>query len=145
MSTKERFKLPCAVSLLLIKDNKVLLLRRQNTGWQDGNYGVPAGHIDGNESLTTALQREAYEEIGIKIQPKDCAFVHMTHTQSNKEYIYVYFVVKKWQGEPSNKEPEKCDQLLWAPVDDLPTNTIPIIRDAIQCFSDKIPYAEAGW
>jgi hypothetical protein len=43
MST-ERFKLRAAAYLLLIKDGKVLLLRRSNTGWRDGEYTLPAGH-----------------------------------------------------------------------------------------------------
>lgn len=141
----ERFKLPCAVSLLLIKDDKVLLLRRYNTGWQDGNYGVPAGHIDGNESLTTALLREAYEEIGVKIKPVDVIFAHISHHKSNKEYIYVYFVVKKWQGDPQNKEPNKCDQLYWASTDQLPQNTAPAIRQAIENYKNGVLYSEDGW
>jgi mutator protein MutT len=145
MSSKERFKLPCAVSLLLIRNNKILLLRRYNTGWQDGSYGVPAGHIEGNESLTDALLREAYEEVGITIQSSDTVFAHMTHTKSNKEYLYVYFVVKKWQGEPDNKEPDKCDRLYWAPLDKLPRNTVPIIREAIESYSKGALYSENGW
>jgi 8-oxo-dGTP diphosphatase len=61
MSANNRFTLPCTVPLLLVRDNKILLLRRYNTGWQDGNYGVPAGHIDGGESLTDAIIRDAIE------------------------------------------------------------------------------------
>lgn len=145
MSAKERFTLPCAVSLLLIRNGKILLLRRHNTGWQDSNYGVPAGHIDGNEPLTSALIREANEEIGITFRASDAAFVHMTHTQSNREYLYVYFAVKNWQGEPYNKEPNKCDELHWAPLDKLPSNTIPIVREAIESYRKGVPYSEDGW
>jgi 8-oxo-dGTP diphosphatase len=145
MSTKERFMLPCAVSLLLIKDGKVLLLRRHNTGWQDGKYGVPAGHIDGDEALTEALIREADEEIGIKISPDDATFVHMTHIKSNKEYLYVYFAVKRWEGEPYNKEPNKCDRLYWAPLHKLPRNIVPVIRDAIENYRQGALYSENGW
>jgi len=145
VSAKERFKLPCAVSLLLIRDNKILLLRRCNTGWQDGIYGVPAGHIDGDESLTDALLREAYEEISITIQASDAMFAHMTHTKSNKEYLYVYFAVKKWQGEPYNKEPNKCDRIHWASLDKLPHNTVPVIREAIESYRKGVLYSEDGW
>lgn len=145
MASKERFALPCAVSLLLVKDGKVLLLRRHNTGWQDGKYGVPAGHIEGDESLTDALLREAYEEIGININSDDVAFAHMTHTKSNREYLYVYFVVERWQGQPYNKESDKCDRLYWAPLDRLPRNTVPIIRKAIEGYREGVRYSEDGW
>lgn len=36
--SKDRFKLIPAVYLLLRQDNEVLLLRRANTGYQDGKY-----------------------------------------------------------------------------------------------------------
>ena len=53
-----RFKLVVAVHLILIENGKILLLRRYNTGYEDGNYSVVAGHIDGNESVIKAMKRE---------------------------------------------------------------------------------------
>ena len=47
---KERFKLICSSYLLLIKDNKILLGLRQNTGYMDGFYHLPAGHKEEGES-----------------------------------------------------------------------------------------------
>lgn len=51
----ERFKLVTSVHLILIKEGEVLLLRRYHTGYEDGNYSVVAGHIDGNESVIRAM------------------------------------------------------------------------------------------
>ncbi len=62
---KERYKFICAVYLILIKENKVLLLKRANTGYEDGNYSLVAGHMDGNETIKQAMIREATEEAGI--------------------------------------------------------------------------------
>ena len=61
------FLAPVAVHLLLVKNDRVLLLRRYNTGYEDGNYSVVAGHIEGGEDLKTAMIREAREEAGIEI------------------------------------------------------------------------------
>ena len=145
MNSSDRFTLPVAVSLLLIRDNSILLIRRFNTGWQDGMYGVPAGHIDGNESALSALCREAEEEIGILLKPEDVSFANICHTKSNKEYMYLYFVAKQWTGEPYNKEPHKCDKLLWAPLDDLPQNLIPSIRIAIEKYQGGVYFLQEGW
>lgn len=66
---KEQFKLVPAVYLVLRNDNRVLLLRRANTGYQDGKYRLVAGHLDGDELGTTAVVREAKEEAGIDFDP----------------------------------------------------------------------------
>ena len=67
----ERMKLPVSAQLFLIEGDEILLLRRYNTGYEDGNYSIVAGHIDGNESVIKAMQREALEEAGIKIKEED--------------------------------------------------------------------------
>ena len=45
------FKFKSAVHLFLIQDDKILLLRRYNTGYEDGNYSVIAGHLAGGEQV----------------------------------------------------------------------------------------------
>lgn len=84
-SKKVRFKLIPAVYLFLRKDNKVLLLKRANTGYQDGKYSVPAGHLDGDEVATKAMVREAQEEVGVVVDPKDMKLVHVCHRLSRGE------------------------------------------------------------
>ena len=74
---EERFKLIPAVYLLLRQDDKILLLRRANTGYQDGNYSLIAGHLDGDELATEGIIREAKEEAGITISKADLNFVHV--------------------------------------------------------------------
>lgn len=78
----ERFKLVTAVHLILIEDKKILLQKRYNTGYEDGNYSIVAGHIDGNESVIKAMQREALEEAGIKIKEEDLEIVHVMHRKT---------------------------------------------------------------
>ena len=87
----ERFKLPAAVFLLLIRNTEVLLIRRQNTGWHDGDYDLVAGHLDGKESLKATLCRETAEEIGIRIDPNDVIFNHLLHGyfEDGKEYLQI--------------------------------------------------------
>ncbi|MGB2762695.1 MAG: NUDIX domain-containing protein [Minisyncoccales bacterium] len=73
---KERFKITPSVYLVLIKDDKILLSRRYNTGYFDNHYSFPAGHLDGEETLKQAMIREAREEIGIVLNPKDLELIH---------------------------------------------------------------------
>jgi 8-oxo-dGTP diphosphatase len=134
-----------AVHLFLIQDDKILLLRRYSTGYEDGNYSVVAGHLDGGEKIVTAAIREAKEEVGIDIQEKDVEIVQMMHRISNDERIDFFVTVSAWDGEITNKEPHKCDALSWFPLDRLPENTIPYVRQAIQNYLQGVPFTSFGW
>jgi 8-oxo-dGTP diphosphatase len=142
---EKRFKLILSVYLILAKDGKVLLLRRFNTGYEDGSYGLVSGHADGNERATDAMCREALEEAGLVIKPKDMKFVHFMHRSLNDERADVFFTADKWKGEPKNMEPDKCDDLSWFPLDNLPPNTIAYINEVIEGFQKGIYYSEFGW
>lgn len=142
---RDRFTLSAAVYLLLIRDSQVLLSRRYNTGWSDGMYSLVSGHIDGREPLTIAMSREAKEEAGITIRPQDLQFVHVMHRNSDKEYIDFFFTTDTWEGELHNAEPEKCDELQWFPLNDIPNNTLPYIKQVIHDYRNQVAFSEVDW
>ena len=142
---REYFKFISAVHLFLIKDGKILLLRRFNTGYQDGNYSVPAGHIDGEERATSAMIREAKEEVDIDISENQLRMVHAMHIKSDEERIDFFFEATKWQGEPKIMETNKCDDLSWFPINQLPQNVIPYVKAGIENYGKKISFSEFGW
>jgi ADP-ribose pyrophosphatase YjhB (NUDIX family) len=143
---KDRFKLIPTSHLVLIKDGKILLLRRFNTGWEDGKYSVVAGHLDGNETFIRAMIREAKEEAGIDIKPEDLEVVHVMHRKCpNEERIDFFIRAKSWKGLPKIMEPNKCDDLSWFELDNLPNNVIPYIKQAIDRIRDNVFYSEHGW
>ncbi len=140
-----RTRYPVAVHLFFLQGNKVLLLRRFNTGWQDGNYSVPAGHVEPGEAVTDCAIREAGEEVGVQLEREDLAVVHVMHRKSEEPRIDFFFLVKKWNGEISNREPDKCDELAWYPLDGMPENVIPYVRAALAYYRDGVMYSEFGW
>jgi len=142
---KERFKQIATSHLFLVRDNKILLLRRFNTGYEDGKYSVVAGHIEGNETARQTMVREAYEEAGIKIDIDDLEAIHVMHRNEGEERVDFFFTTEKWSGEPEIREPDKCDDLGWFELDNLPENTIPYIKKAIECFLNNKLYSEHGW
>jgi len=126
-----RFMLKSAVHLFLLKGGEILLLRRYNTGYEDGNYSVPAGHLEGGETVKAAMIREAREEIGIEIALSDLEIVGVMHRLSNDERVDFFLAASSWQGEIENREPQRCDQLAWFSLEALPENLIPYVRQAI--------------
>lgn len=146
MSTsKKRFTLVVDVHLFLVRGNKILLLLRENTGYEDGKYHVPAGHMDGGEPITGALIRESNEEVGITIKPKDIKLAHVMHSVDGNERMAFFFEVKKWKGKIKNMEPEKHNEIRWFDLDGLPENIVPYARYVIGCYRKEQIFSEYGW
>lgn len=140
---KEGFKLIAEVCLVLIKEDKILLSRRYNTGYGDGYYSFPAGHLEEGETLKEGVVRKAKEEVGIDINISDLELVHvMDRNVINNERIAFFFKAKEWKGNLINMEPEKCDDLKWFKINELPENTIPYIRSAITFYLNNTIYSE---
>ena len=139
------FTAPVAVHLLLEKDGRILMLRRHNTGFEDGNYSVVAGHVDGGEQLKDAMSREAREEAGIEITPSDLRVVGVMHLMGDREYVSFFLHTSQWSGQVVNAEPHKCDDLSWFEIDNLPGNTTPYIRRAIANYRAGVWYDSYGW
>lgn len=134
---KPRNNAVTAVYLVLKKDGKVLLGKRCNTGYQDGNYQVPAGHVDADELPKQAMVREAKEEIGVDIDEKVLRFVHLSFRPKHDptgDRVDIFFEASEWKGEITNTEPEKCDDLNWFDLNQLPQNTVPHVRVALECI-----------
>jgi 8-oxo-dGTP diphosphatase len=140
-----RATFPVTVHLLFFREDQVLLLRRFNTGYADGQYSVPAGHLDGGETVLAAAAREAQEETGLRIEADDIAFSSVVHRKDGDERVDFFVHVRHWQGEPVNTEPDKCDELRWMNVNKLPDNVIPYVKKAIQNHLTGIPFNEFGW
>lgn len=146
MLTKDRHKVIPASYLVLRDQERVLLLRRFNTGYEDGKYSLPAGHVDQGETFTQTLVREAAEEINIRLKSEDIRVAHIMHRKDyDSERIDTFFVAERYEGEPKNIEPHKCDDLSWFSLEELPGNIIPYVRQALECIRDGQFYSEFGW
>ena len=143
--TTKRFRLVPAVHLFLMRGDEVLLLRRWNTGYEDGNYSVIAGHLDGGEEVVAAAVREAREEAGIELDPAAVDVVGLMHRRSADERVDFFVAVCQWSGDIVNREPDKCDELAWYPLDGLPENVIPYVRRALENYRDGHWFHSFGW
>ena len=141
----KRARFPVTVHLLFSRGDQILLLRRFNTGYADGQYSLPAGHLDGDETVMAAAAREAEEEIGVRIEAGGILFSSVMHRTDDDERVDFFVRVPVWRGEPVNAEPKKCDDLRWADVHALPENTVPYVRRAIQNDQDGVQFDEFGW
>ena len=144
-----RFSVPLAVQALVLDGTRVLLARRRGSGYHDGEFGLPAGHVDGGEPLRAALVREVAEEVCLRVEPADARLVLTAHLAperpGDREYLHTFFAVRRWSGEPRIGEPDRCDELRWADVDDLPADTVDHVAAAIAAWRAGETLLELGW
>ncbi len=141
----DRNKAVPASYIILEKEGKVLLLRRYNTGYQDGYYSLPAGHVEARETPSDTAVREAKEEIDVSIKPMDLTLVHVLYRQAMDETgdrIDFFYKTNKWTGEISNLEPNKCDDLSWFSPNQLPTNLTREVEHMFKALTQGILFSE---
>lgn len=141
----ERNKLPISVQLLLENQNKILLMKRKNTGYEDGKYSLPGGHVEANEEIRKALIREAKEEIGININIEDVEFYKVLNRRvsENQEYVDFVFKTTRWSGNINNNEKDKCEEIIWVDKDNIPVNTLDFIPKVLS--ENNSTYLPFNW
>ena len=115
----------------------------------DGYWDSSAsGHVEANESMKVATIREAKEELGIDVKIEDLEFMSMLHTKTAKTEVIYYnghFKTTKWAKSPRINEPNKCEEIKWFCISNLPENMIDSRRQAVKNYYNDIPYSEYGW
>jgi 8-oxo-dGTP diphosphatase len=133
------------VHIFLLQGEDVLLLRRQNTGYEDGKLSVVAGHVEAGETVTRAALREIREEVGLALSPERLRVVGVMHRKSDDERVD-FFLACRLAGEaPRNCEPNKCAELVWTRLGVLPEDTIPYVRAALENYRRGVWFEEFGW
>jgi len=131
---------------MLRDGDRIFALRRHGTGWMDGHFSLPAGGVEEGETFAQAAVREAQEEIGVIIDPRDLQLTHVMHVHTHQEtWTGHFFEVTRWQGSPTICEPEKHDHPCWGSLTELPEPTVPYVREALNAIHAGAKYSEYGW
>lgn len=136
--------IPVGVHVVLERDGRILMMRRAGTGFFDGLYSLPGGHVEPGESLGAAGARELLEEVGVEVEPQALAMLGVVHRRSDTNRIDFFMRANAWRNEESIREPHKCDELSWCRIDSLPQNTVAYVRLALN--QTRTPWIlELGW
>ncbi|MEU0649191.1 NUDIX hydrolase [Streptomyces umbrinus] len=129
---------------LVLRDDqgRVLLGERTNTGYMDGAFHFIAGHLEEGEPASRGVIREALEEAGII--PEDLKLVHVMHHYTDSGRMALFYQATRWNGEITNREPDKCAGWQWFAPDALP-QLIPYAADALDHISKGVFDSERGW
>src|SRR5260221_7257430 len=93
---------PVAVGILL-RENRVLVTRRQEGSHLAGSWEFPGGVIQPGETPEEGLRREIAEELGVRIDR--ATLIHrQNHTYPEREVELHFFLCTGVDGEPSGVE-----------------------------------------
>jgi ADP-ribose pyrophosphatase YjhB (NUDIX family) len=143
-----RLAFPVAAHLLLVDGHgRTLFARRAGTGYADGFWSVPAGHVEPGETLHEACVREAAEEIGVMLAPGALALACLQQKldTDGQERLDAFFTAALPAGQAASiREPERCDRLEWAKQ--APAPVVPYVRAALAHIAkDSGPLAYFGY
>lgn len=121
------------VFCFIIQNNKILLLERQNTWFENKKFCPPGGNVDNNEEPIDAAVRECKEETNLDINSDSLTLIRNFKTQGNgRAFVNYYYLTREHVGTAENLEPHRHTNIKWFDINDLPTNTSSIVLETLK-------------
>lgn len=134
----------------VVKRVKVLLVNSKNDvllGYSHNNYQFPGGHLEDNETLVQAVNREVLEETGIElkitnIEPFACAIGYYKDwpAEGKNRKIEIYYYEVKTDEKPNLENTEYTEnekdgnfELRYIPLSDVEN----VLRANAEEYGDK--------
>jgi len=123
-----------AVDGVLIKEDKILLIRRKNEPFK-GKWALPGGFVEYGETVEEAVLREFEEEVGLKARIKKLLGVYSKPDRDPRGHVISIVFLLDAEGEA--KAGDDAADARFFPLDNLPPLAFDheeIIRDAIHAM-----------
>lgn len=106
---------------IVLKNKKILLVKREHFLSEGGKWGVPGGYLNRNENLVQGLEREILEETGYKIGNIRLFTVLDNPKRRNDEKQNVGFVFICDALEKIGEADKESTEQKWFDFDNLPS------------------------
>src|SRR5271157_2682098 len=128
------------VGALIVNSSGELFLAKRGPFARNerGLWEFPGGSVEFGETLASALQREMREEFGIEIIVGELLDV-INHIlpEEGQHWVSPTYICKIISGSPAILEPEKCSEIGWFSVDEIPTNLTQITRQNFEHYRQR--------
>ena len=127
-----------AVSVIVVKNGKILLLKRQGGSTGVGTWSIPGGTVEFMEDPILAVARELQEETGLVCKEFELlGYTNDTHAEEKLHYVTFTFFTDNFEGEPKIAEPHKCSEIGWFDMDKLPAPLYKPTKEKLDIFLNK--------
>jgi 8-oxo-dGTP diphosphatase len=131
----QRRRVVVDVILLLMRNGRILLRERANTGYGDGAYEPPTGQLADRETIVETAVRVASVEAGVVISAENVSLAHVMHDVSGSGRIAFFLTVSGWEGEYTSPD------VSWFGLGGLPTNMLDRSRVALRTYAEGMRFS----
>ena len=135
VDASQRRRVVVDVILLLVRNRRILLRERANTGYGDGAYEPPTGQLADRETIVETAVRVAMAEAGVMISAGNVSLAHVMQDVSGSGRIAFFLTVSGWEGEYTSPDAR------WFDLDQLPTNMLDRSRVALRNYAGGMRFS----
>ncbi|KFK94822.1 MULTISPECIES: NUDIX hydrolase [unclassified Serratia (in: enterobacteria)] len=106
-------------------------------------WNQPAGHLEADETLAQAAERELWEETGIRATPQAFLRMHQWIAPDNTAFLRFSFVIELESPLPTEPHDSDIDRCLWLSAEQiLAANNLrsPLVAETIRCYQQPERY-----
>lgn len=139
----DRSHLHLTVAAVVFCQNKFLLVEEIDKQSGQRVLNQPAGHVEANEDLISAVCRELFEETGLTLSPHGWLGISQLQAANGHRYVRVNFYFEV-NALPQNHQPQDADILAlhWLSSADITQHALPVrsqlVLDAINDFQQGL-------
>lgn len=134
-------RIKTGVGIVILDNNKVLLGHRcskKDTGgiFEPDTWTLPGGKQEVDETILETARRETKEETNLDISDLEI-FGADDDISSDRHFVTIFVLAKKYSGKPTVTEPIKQDEWKWFDLDNLPENLYTPSKKALKVFKER--------
>ncbi|HEX4774200.1 MAG TPA: NUDIX hydrolase [Candidatus Saccharimonadales bacterium] len=106
--------------VLLLRDNKILLVKRSMKLSEGGKWGLTGGYMERDETLAEGATREVYEESGWTLRGLTLLTINDNPNRPKEDRQNISMIYFAQAVEQTGEPDWESDEIRWFPLDKLP-------------------------
>ncbi|MBI6217512.1 NUDIX hydrolase [Proteus vulgaris] len=135
------FKPNVTVACIVHAKNKFLVVEETVNG--KATWNQPAGHLEANETLIQAVQRELWEETGLTLPVQHFLKLHQWIAHDKTPFLRFLFLIEAQEQYETHPHDSDIDCCHWVSADEIIHSQqlrSPLVRESLLCYQQGERY-----